>query len=32
MAFSSCSEWGPLFVVMCRPLIEVASPVEEHRL
>ena len=26
-AFSSCGEWGPLFVVVCGLLIEVASVV-----
>ena len=31
-AFSSCSEWGLLFVVGCGPLIAVASLVEEHGL
>ena len=30
-AFSSCGEWGPLFVVVCGLLIVVASLVE-HRL
>ena len=31
-AFSSCGEWGLLFVVVCRLLIAVASLVVEHRL
>ena len=31
-AFSSCGEWGLLFVVVCRLLIAVASLVAEHRL
>ena len=31
LAFSSCSEWGLLFIAVCR-LIVVASPVAEHRL
>ena len=31
-AFSSCGEWGLLFVVVRRLLIVVASLVEEHRL
>ena len=31
-AFSSCSEWGPLFIVVCRPLTIAASLVAEHRL
>ena len=31
-AFSSCSEWGPLFIVVRGPLIIAASPVAEHRL
>ena len=31
-AFSSCSEQGLLFVVVCRLLIMVASLVAEHRL
>ena len=31
-AFSSCSEWGLLFVVVCGLLIAVASLVAEHRL
>ena len=30
-AFSSCSEWGLLFVAVCRLLIVVASLVAEHR-
>ena len=31
-AFSSCGEWGLLFVVVCGLLIAVASLVVEHRL
>ena len=31
-AFSSCGEWGPLFIAVCRPLTVVASLVAEHRL
>ena len=31
-AFSSCGKWGPLFIVVCRPLTIAASPVVEHRL
>ena len=31
-AFSSCGEWGLLFVAVCRLLIVVASLVAEHRL
>ena len=31
-AFSSCSEWGLLFVVVCGLLIVVASLVGEHGL
>ena len=31
-AFSSCGKWGPLFIVVRRPLTVVASPVAEHRL
>ena len=31
-AFSSCSEWGLLFVAVCGLLIAVASLVVEHRL
>ena len=31
-AFSSCGEWGPLFVVVCGLLIEVASLVAGHGL
>ena len=31
-AFSSCGERGPLFIVVCRPLIITASLVAEHRL
>ena len=31
-AFSSCSEWGLLFSVVCGRLIAVASLVEELRL
>ena len=31
-AFSSCSEWGLLFVAVCRLLIVVASLVVEHGL
>ena len=31
-AFSSCSERGPLFIAVCRPLTIAASLVAEHRL
>ena len=31
-AFSSCGEWGPLFIVVRGPLTIAASPVAEHRL
>ena len=31
-AFSSCGEWGLLFVAVHGLLIVVASPVAEHRL
>ena len=31
-AFSSCGEWGLLFVAVCRLLIAVASLVAEHGL
>ena len=31
-AFSSCGEWGPLFIAVRRPLTVVASLVAEHRL
>ena len=31
-AFSSCSEWGLLFVAVCGLLIAVASLVAEHGL
>ena len=31
-AFSSCGEWGLLFVAVCGLLIEVASLVVKHRL
>ena len=31
-AFSSCSEWGPLFIAVRGPLIIAASPVAEHGL
>ena len=31
-AFSSCGEWGLLFVVVCGLLTAVASLVVEHRL
>ena len=31
-AFSSCSKWGPLFIVVRGPLTIVASLVAEHRL
>ena len=31
-AFSSCSERGPLFIVVRGPLTVAASPVAEHRL
>ena len=30
-AFSSCSKWGLLFVILCRLLIEVTSLIVEHR-
>ena len=30
--FSGCSEWGPLFVALCRLLIVEASLVADHRL
>ena len=30
--FSSCGKWGSLFIVVCGPLIIVASLVAEHRL
>ena len=30
--FSSCGEWGPLFIAVCGPLTIVASLVAEHRL
>ena len=30
--FSSCGEWGPLFVAVCGLLIAVASLVAEHGL
>ena len=32
LAFSSCTMWGLLFIVVHRLPIAVASPVEEHRL
>ena len=32
LAFSSCGEWGLLFVAVCRPPTAVASLVAEHRL
>ena len=31
-AFSSCGEWGPLFIAVRGPLTIVASFVAEHRL
>ena len=31
-AFSSCSEWGLLFIAVCGLLIAVASLAAEHRL
>ena len=31
-AFSSCSEWGQLFIVVCGLLTAVASLVAEHGL
>ena len=31
-AFSSCGEWGPLFIAVRGPLSVAASPVAEHRL
>ena len=31
-AFSSCSEWGPLFIAVRGPLTVAAPLVEEHRL
>ena len=31
-AFSSCGEWGPLFIAVREPLTIVASLVAEHRL
>ena len=31
-AFSSCGEWGPLFIAVRGPLTIAASPVVEHRL
>ena len=31
-AFSSCGEWGPLFIAVRGPLTVAASPVVEHRL
>ena len=31
-AFSSCGEWGLLFLVVCRLLFAVVSLVAEHRL
>ena len=31
-AFSSCSEWGPLFIALRGPLTVAASLVAEHRL
>ena len=30
-AFSSCGQWGPLFIVVRRPVIIPASLVAEHR-
>ena len=32
LAFSSCGEWGLLFIVVCRLLLAVASLVAEHGL
>ena len=31
-AFSSCGEWGPLFIAVRGPLTVPASPLAEHRL
>ena len=31
-AFSSCGEWGPLFIMVRGPLTVAASPLAEHRL
>ena len=31
-AFSSCGEWGPLFIAVRGPLTVTASPIAEHRL
>ena len=31
-AFSSCGEWGPLFITVRRPLTVLVSLVAEHRL
>ena len=31
-AFSSCGEWGPLFIAVRGPLTVAASPAAEHRL
>ena len=31
-AFSSCGEWGPLFIPVRGPLTVAAPPVAEHRL
>ena len=31
-AFSSCGEWGPLFITVCWPLTVAASLVAKHRL
>ena len=31
-ALSNCSKWGPVFIVVCRPLTIVTSLVAEHRL
>ena len=31
-SFSSCGEWGPLFIAVCRPLTIAASLVAGHRL
>ena len=31
-AFSSCGEWGPLFIAVREPLTTAASLVAEHRL
>ena len=31
-ALSSCGKWGPLFIVVRRPLTIAASLVAEHRL